>query len=1317
MSSKSGLADYLRTEFRSVPLRQILHQPVTVLLGINEAVATQLKKLDVETVFDLATSSVFEDASKLVRAAQALDDPLFQHGSPTADMVRAATVAGIPIAELQFLPIAALKAVPAASADGIAEALDAASIRDMALYPGYLHAKDVLDAVYFPENSAGFDPEMPQDLLPETGEFPTERVQYTTLLMDEIRMTEADPFVDIASNDFKPIDLAKLSEADEGFQRIAKGALLTFNQSWYAHGVTLGQLLHSTALAPGESTRVAVIDWSRKSRAGQTEVIDETDDLTNDMAQNRSISEVTKAVAQDAQGGFSSTDTTSHSSQSGTSLAGEYSGGLLGSLLGGPSVSGGYSSSEADSKSHAESYSSSWGRRDIAASMMQSINDRTHQHAHSSRSRRASVVKEVSQSEHENISTRVICNYNHMHALTVQYYEVVQIYQVEVQLAKAEQVLFVPVALIDFNNEEQIRRFQTVLAAAALTREIGSALRNLDVIEVTPDTKTRFAGLGVTLDDYWKNVVFVKAAAQPSVLSAAALAAKVEEPVAATAAKEDAPITLAGIRAAVRDAMVATQPVIQQQAAPLQLSVALNAVEQVNDHLWSRDQVATLAGLLNFMVLRPNSNAIFLPADVWIENAVVVAGATALSVVLHNNAGNAIASFGPTNPVAASQVSRIGVRGTNSGGPITATVTLTLNRNGVRFPLELPAVTVDKGFSGETRVVKLSAGGVNANLKTHLSANRAYYSQAVFRSLDAAQIALLLSGYRIEIAGKMVPVAQLLDPKPIRYVGNYLAFRMGVDPAIDATWPKWLNERGIKVGSASVDVVPLASGGTFAEAVLGRANSAEKLDITRFWNWQDSPIPLQPTEIAAIQSGSRATPEDVTPGQLSSPIINQMAPAALPDPTGIAAILTAIQNGNMFRDMSGLQGTIGLAQAALQATAAGASTAGQQAGTNMQNHLQAQTERMRIAADLAKSVISAAAGVPSTGGSGGGSSNHSQDGAKVNYFDKTAGKGGGAAGSATGSAGGAIPDGGSTSGGASGAGAGGGGTSGASGGGDAGYSQNPGILSATWGDTQPPSNFVSKLIDKITGTGEEPESGAVALGNATKAWPYLDRTRVVTRLNALRGDPDLFDQGKMGLCTAAAFYHHILQRNPLKFAQFANALHGAGVGYLGELKVRAGYDLRNADYAALAAKHPPFPPEADWMLMSALRDSENWIFDFEGDPDDDDISTSAKELSEWYGDTKLYSSVSFSTDQSIAKIKAIKKEPDNHIALWIRTNMISPGRMTGHMITVESPITIDATNKITFDYWTWGRQKPYQTISMQLNAFQQDFFGVITAKF
>lgn len=125
--------------------------------------------------------------------------------------------------------------------------------------------------------------------------------------------------------------------------------------------------------------------------------------------------------------------------------------------------------------------------------MAQNVNDRTHQHAHSNRSRRASVVKEVSQSEHEGVSTRVIANYNHMHALTVQYYEVVQVYRVEVSIVKADRVIFIPLKLVDFNNSAMIRRFQNVLARAALTYGIREALKNLETLEVVLETATRRA--------------------------------------------------------------------------------------------------------------------------------------------------------------------------------------------------------------------------------------------------------------------------------------------------------------------------------------------------------------------------------------------------------------------------------------------------------------------------------------------------------------------------------------------------------------------------------------------------------------------------------------------------------------------------------------------------------------------------------------------------------------------------------------------------------------------------------------------------------
>ena len=107
----------------------------------------------------------------------------------------------------------------------------------------------------------------------------------------------------------------------------------------------------------------------------------------------------------------------------------------------------------------------------------------------------------MSQSEHESVSTRVITNYNHMHALTVQYYEVLQIYRTETSLARCDRVVFVPFKLIDFSNVDLLRRFRGALIDAALTPAVHDALLNFDTLELVPERRVVFPDLGGTITD------------------------------------------------------------------------------------------------------------------------------------------------------------------------------------------------------------------------------------------------------------------------------------------------------------------------------------------------------------------------------------------------------------------------------------------------------------------------------------------------------------------------------------------------------------------------------------------------------------------------------------------------------------------------------------------------------------------------------------------------------------------------------------------------------------------------------------------------
>lgn len=1064
----SSLESLLRSEARTLSLREALSSPVSILLGVPGAASDALGLLGIETVFDLASSAVFADATVLAGAGSNRRSAIAQHGRAPTDILRPADTSGETPASYGTLGISALSKINEAHVAALESGLDLSTIGELASYPPFVAATAIMTRAYFPENEESFDPERPSDLLPKTGEYPTERVQYSTLLLDEIPMGDTTEGMDLEGPEFAPISLTALAEADAGFTKTAMGALLTFNQSWYAQGVTLGQLLHSTALAPGESTRIAVVDWSRRSRAGETESIAEIDDLSNTQSHNRSISEVASAVASEAQGGFSETNTSSQSSASATSAAGEMSA-PLGGILGGASGSFGTSSSNASTTSNSSSYSNSWGKRSVASEMAQNVNDRTHQHAHSSRSRRASVVKEVSQSEHEEVSTRTLANYNHMHALTIQYYEVVQLFRVEVKLVKAERVIYIPFELLDFTQDATVRRFQPALVRAALNWDMRRALLNMDVVELELDKDSQFGAFSTSLS---------------SVIKATA-SNKLKVPTALIKLKTGKPVEEQEEESErAKEAEVDEKTTAKLMRSRLSAKAVQTLSESVNLHLWNGDRISELSAMLSASLLRPGSTSLYLPDDVHVVGAMVESEVEGLEVVLYGRSGLALEEPSNEAPIPISSVLRIGLLGTSTGE--TATATLTVSRNGVRFPVELPEVTLRSGSNQRTSIVSLK-GAVDTNLKKHLQDNRRHYSQAVFRALDQTDVALLLSPHRVTLAGKQVPVTQVVDARPHAVIGNYLAFRMSTDATSDPEWSDWLDDHGIRIGHVQEDMVPLGTGGVFAEAVLGRSNSAEKLDITRFWNWQDSPIPLQPTEIAAIQTGSRAIAEDISPGQLSNPIVNITSPTSLPDPTGMAGALAAIQNGNMFRDMSGLEATARLAQTAIEATSKGAAAAGQQAGENMNNLLKANTERQRYAADMIKTVAAAY-----LGGSSGGTvpaSNSSEQGAKINYFDDNrGGAGSSGASGASGSTGGGAASGGG-SGGSGGGSASDGGIATYSGSSGQGWSRNPAVLAATWGDSSSPTEGFTNAVALTDDTMGEPSAAQTgSYGSVPGPW-------------------------------------------------------------------------------------------------------------------------------------------------------------------------------------------------------------------------------------
>jgi len=458
-------SEFLRSGYEGLDTHDLLRSPLGVLIDVQPAVIPELRKLGIVSVFDLGSSWLFANA----RAASAPGDsntPMARFGISPNDWLATSSPAVNP-EQLSALSFENLRGIDAADVNTLKKGMGVATIREFALWPPYRFAAKLISQAYGTADDA--EDLSSESLRPRLGEYPTERVYYQRLVM--LDMGLGDQILKPLNG---PVSLNKAIAAVGGgqLQKPAVGALLTFSQSWYAQGITLGHMLHSLALAPGECTRIAVIDWTRRTRASTSEMISEAEALDSATQQGRSISEVQSATANDMQSGGSNSWAQSQSASS--SVAADVGTGLLTSLWASGDVSA--TGQQASTASSAGSTSWSNGTRSVNASMTQQVNDSTQQHSTSVRNRRASIVREVSQSEHQEVSTRIVANYNHMHALTVQYYEVVQVYRVSTEIHTAERCLFVPMAPIDFDDDQVVDRFRGVLLRRALNARVANLL-------------------------------------------------------------------------------------------------------------------------------------------------------------------------------------------------------------------------------------------------------------------------------------------------------------------------------------------------------------------------------------------------------------------------------------------------------------------------------------------------------------------------------------------------------------------------------------------------------------------------------------------------------------------------------------------------------------------------------------------------------------------------------------------------------------------------------------------------------------------------
>ncbi|WP_235618415.1 hypothetical protein [Embleya scabrispora] len=983
-------------------------------------------------------------------------------------------------------------------------------------------------------DKAMLDGATPKDLLPTTGNYPVEIVRYRSVVLTDI--PGAKPGRKLTG----AIDLGE--ENLPFYDRPAEGMIVTTEQSWSAQGVTLGRLLHSLALAPGESTKVAVVDWQRTTKATGTEAASEAESLSGTTDQNRSISEVANAIAREEQFG---TSQASHSSKSSSS------GGSIGVAIFG--IGGGGNWGESSNSGFATAVSRSTGVKSVAEEATQRISARTQQLATSARSRNMTVVRETTQLEKEQVLTRVVTNYNHMHAMSVQYYEVVQVYNVTTKPTKLERCLFIPLQELNFNYTS-LQRYKEVLASVApadwaakirAANPFDTAVRKLDACTAPEAPSTGQVFDGVDLVDIAASAMGVYGVRRydgspvrfdpvgrqwnplptsglngdlariapgrdtvwalgtdnmlvhfdgtvwrnhPQTWRATSLACGqdgtlyvvgMDSSLGRRAA--DGTIDNMGVQA--DDVAVVGRDKVwycrdgrtferggtgwtERTPAPnvKRLSAGLDGtlwgvtadgkalVVEAGATTWTApkyfsgvpgilDVVSSTGGdywalLTTGHVLRLLTAAREAPIpfdvpskadspyaskiDVWHDEF----GIRSVQVVFPGHTFRCGDTGGSGVQQRASHTFAGGDKllsvdawfGTAARGSL-AGLRLTMTSGVANFGIATtttvaPDLTADAGgaaicglfgstVKSGTRTYLASlgfhvrGGNVPQAVLDHLNDNRRHYSQAVWANADELTLSRILANYSYTPAGSNaapVLLGTLLDPKPIAATGNYLGFRWNFGSEQERQdWTKARQPGDNTFGAPVTNTIAIATKGVFAEAVLGRANSAEKIDLTRFWNWKDSPIQITPADIAPVSTGTRAKDPDTTAAGMGASQAKFTPLAAMPDPVALQAA-QAITTANLFRDMSGLNTMSQVLTKGIEAAAGNDKAAGERAQEAMKTATEHLQKMARIAVDAAGKVapavtggagnLSALGGMLNQGGKGGadGKSDASSDG-------------------------------------------------------------------------------------------------------------------------------------------------------------------------------------------------------------------------------------------------------------------------------------------------------------------------------------------------
>ena len=603
---------------------------------------------------------------------------------------------------------------------------------------------------------------------------------------------------------------------------------------WFPIGHSLGQILYSLPLAPGEKVKIAVVDWSRTDTAKRDEKTTFVEQLQHSQLRDRSLTEAVHVALSEW--------------QTGNSMMGGFAASASAAIPVGPIDIG-----LGQALSLGASSASLEGGRDVTADTVQKISDAFQQASSAVRELKSTVVVQSEQSEQSNVQTRVVANYNHSHALTMLYYEVLRHYRITTRLDKIR-----PALRVKYGGTPDVKLNSGSFSAAFLLGKRHMLESRLLDTRLLPcfDSMNRVASGEMKLA---RETATWEASTQTV------------DPADKEFVKFRIQFTTSGDREGDTNQIVfvnvyLTNGIVTEHPCP---EGGHFGRSKEFEHWFPTPQRWRSIEAIEIWLRSP---------DDWKLTNITLTMVTASGegvLVLGDNGEHIFNSDR-----------------TNSGRlPILRPPPATTTARAGSAPLRSNFVSADDDYSVQALI-------------DHCNANRGHYLRVLRLAEDPNQRVAWMES--LSVAG--FPLLEVIENRPLEIFGDYVTYP--INPGYETALATHFHAEPVDSETWSMSFIEqlasLPSRGVFGEAKLGHCNASELIDTSRFWDWQTSPIPDDAPEISGADAGTRKEKVDgLAPTAFPQSIVNIATPQALPDPTGLSGAFGLLSALGPFKDITG----------------------------------------------------------------------------------------------------------------------------------------------------------------------------------------------------------------------------------------------------------------------------------------------------------------------------------------------------------------------------------------------------------------------------